>query len=548
MNSIPLTPPATTVPDLTTLQALQNAADSTRRAAHAAGDAQADCGHPAVQDLAAAADLLSAGRDLLRTHFTTDHDGATAGVSHWAPVITSPPAATALLTELAVYARQLAPWTARLSLAGPPDSAVPPLAAIALHTASRWLWTAGSAMAAALQQHPAPAEGRRLLDTVPARIRPPRREPHGTETVAELCAGATITAERLRHAAPGLASQSRSPLTATVTSWRRNALAAAIVGHSSELLLRSLATRAQHLTASPALVTRLSVAADATGQAWPAWQAAARSLDIAKTGNSEAISPIAAELADLVLWIGRLTYDRPGWTPARAQASPLRDPADLAPAPAGITAVLAAVHHAADAVTRIVPQDRDAVRLAAAEQRLHVRTRLLPEDYDVPYHYAPIPPSLLDELVIPYDTAIEATHRAIAALDSLAITIDSPTTALAAGRSSRRAPEPRPDRRRRAAAAADRRSGNKRSRPPARARAGRARPARTQDQRTGDAEPRSSHRQRHPEPDRPGHGQGERPCQPQQRTTTRPRPAAARQASKAGRQRPPAPAQPQRSC
>jgi hypothetical protein len=150
------------------------------------------------------------------------------------------------------------------------------------------------------------------------------------------------------------------------------------------------------------------------------------------------------------LWIGRLTYDRPGWTPARAQASPLRDPADLAPAPAGITAVVAAVHHAADAVTRIVPQDREGVRLAAAEQRLHVRTRLLPEDYDVPYHYAPIPPSLLDGLVIPYDTAIEATHRAIAALDSLAIAIDSPARALAAGRPSRRAPDqPRPDRRRR---------------------------------------------------------------------------------------------------
>jgi hypothetical protein len=219
----------------------------------------------------------------------------------------------------------------------------------------------------------------------------PAANPTARKPSLSCAPGAAQTAERLRHAAPGLASQSRWPLTATVTSWRRSALAAAIVGHSSELLLRSLAARAQHLAASPALATGLRVAAGATGQAWPAWQAAAHSLDIAKTGNGEAISPIAAELADLVLWIGRLTYDRPGWTPARAQASPLRDPADLASAPAGITAVLAAVHHATDAVTRIVPQDREAVRLAAAEQRLHVRTRLLPEDYDVPYHYAPIP-------------------------------------------------------------------------------------------------------------------------------------------------------------
>jgi hypothetical protein len=48
--------------------------------------------------------------------------------------------------------------------------------------------------------------------------------------------------------------------------------------------------------------------------------------------------------------------------------------------------------------------------------------------------------------------------------------------------------------------------------------------------------------------DRPGHSQGERPSQPQQRATTRARPATARQASKAGQQRPPAPDQPPRTC
>lgn len=446
----PAGPPAASARAMDARLALQHAADSTHRAAQATAVSPASIAHPAVEHLSAAADLLAAGRDVLQTHFATGPAGARQQATHWAPVIASPPVTTALLTELAGYARRIAPWTAQLSLAGAPDSAVPPLACVALHTASRWLWAAGSAMTTALRQHPPPAQDRRLLHAVPANIPPPRREPHGGETVAELCAGAAITAERLRHAAPILASQSRWPPTATVTSWRRDALAAAILGHSSELLLRLLATQAQHLAISPALAADLRLAADASGQAWPAWQAAAHGLDIAKTGNSEAISPITAELGDLVLWIGRLAYGRPGWTPARGHASLLRDPADLAPAPADITAVLAAVHHAADAVTRIVPQDREAVRQAAAERRLHVRTRLLPESYDVPYHYAPIPPSLLDELLIPYDTAIEAANRAIAALDSLAITIDSPTRALAADRPRKPAAEPRPDRRRRA--------------------------------------------------------------------------------------------------
>jgi len=320
--------------------ALLRAAEHAQLAAHGAASARADAGHPVVRHLSGAADHLAAGRDLLQTHLTPA--GAGAGSSPWAPVITSPPVTTALIAELARYAHRLAPWMSQLALARTPDSAVPAPACLALHTASGWLWAAGPAMATAALPHPAATTSRRLLGAVPASTPPPRHRIGGTDTVAGLCAGAASTAERLRHAMPVAASQLRWSPTATSLSWRRDALAAAILGHTSELLLRSLASRAGHRETDSAITAGLDRAADAAGQAWPAWRAVAHVWDIVTTGASSAISPVTAELADLVLWTGRLACDNPRWTPASGDASRLRGPADLAGSPGDVTAVLAA--------------------------------------------------------------------------------------------------------------------------------------------------------------------------------------------------------------
>jgi len=339
-----------------------------------------------VRHLSGAADHLAAGRDLLQTHLIPATAGA--GPSPWAPVITSSPVTTALIAELARHAHRLAPWMSQLALARTPDSAVPAPACLAPHTASGWLWAAGSTMATAALPHPAATTSRRLLGAVPANTPPPRHRPGGTDTIAGLCAGAASTAERLRHAMPVAASQSRWSPTATSLSWRRDALAAAILGHTSELLLRSLASRAGHRETGSAIAAGLDRAAEAARQAWPAWRGVAHAWDIVTTGASSAISPVTAELADLVLWTGRLAYDNPRWTPASGDASRLRGPADLVGSPRDVTAVLAALHHAADATTRIAWHDRDAVRQAAAGQRLYVPTRLLPDSCDIfPYRH-----------------------------------------------------------------------------------------------------------------------------------------------------------------
>jgi hypothetical protein len=141
---------------------------------------------------------------------------------------------------------------------------------------------------------------------------------------------------------------------------------------------------------------------------------------------------VAAEFADLVLQIGRLAYRNQRWTPARAQASHTPDPADLAPAPDDITSVVAAVHTAADAVTRIAAGDHEAVRAGAAGHRLYVPAFTRTNAAVVRRRYRPASPSRVDEILASYDDAIQASTRATSKLDNLALELDAPTWPLAA--------------------------------------------------------------------------------------------------------------------
>jgi hypothetical protein len=257
--------------------------------------------------------------------------------------------------------------------------------------------------------------------------------PPGNEQVSDLSHAAIVTAERLRQAGLAFAPQAHWSLTATSDSWRKDALASANIGHASEFILRGLTERAKQLGVVPAICAQLHSAADASSQAWPTWRAVAHHWDIASTGIHRGASPtpVAAEFADLVLQIGRLAYRNQRWTPARAQASHTRDPADLAPAPSDITYVVAAVHTAADAVTRIAAQDREAVR-AAADHSLYVPAFTRTNAAVVRRRYRPASPARVDEILASYDDALEASIRAISKLGDLALALGAPTWPLAA--------------------------------------------------------------------------------------------------------------------
>jgi len=197
--------------------------------------------------------------------------------------------------------------------------------------------------------------------------------------------------------------------------------------------MRSLTERARQLGVGPAICAQLQTAADASSQAWPKWRAIAHHWDIASTGihGGAGPTPVAAEVGDLVLRIGRLAYRDQHWTPARVHASHIRNPADLVPSQADLAGVVAAVHTAADAITRMAAGDREAVRAAAADHRLYVPAFTRTNAAVVRRRYRPASPSRVDEILASYDDAIEASTRATSKLDDLALALDAPTWPLA---------------------------------------------------------------------------------------------------------------------
>jgi hypothetical protein len=322
----------------------------------------------------------------------------------------------------------------RLSLESPPDSAMPAVAGLTFHDSGRWLWTAALKLETRSHQEPAAGEGRPVLAAIPANLPPAYRPLTAENTVPGLCEGVITTAARLQYATATFARTARWSAQATSTSWRHDALASAITADSSEVIIRSLAQRAASLGLHPAIQAHLDNGARALELACTAWRAVTGEWDLLSTGTHKpaGISPVAAEMDDLVLQIGRLAYRNPGWTPACGDASLARNPADLAPGADTIPTVLAAVHHATDFLTHMAVTDRRCVRQAAADHRLYLPTRLLPDDYDIPHPYTPAPRSRVTTLLDGYRLAVKTCTAATTALDGLALAAGAPSRVLAA--------------------------------------------------------------------------------------------------------------------
>ena len=405
--------------------------------------------HPAAWHLARAAAQLAAGRDLLHTHFSNDPSiGAWTRTSTWAKVIHSAPVTDALLSEIGGLAAKLAPWMVRLSLESPPDSAMPAVAGLTFHDSGRWLWAAALNLETR-RHHEPPAEGHLVLAAIPANLPPAYRPLTAETTVPGLCEGVITTAARLQYGAATFARTARWSAQATSASWRHDALASAIAADSSEVITRSLARRAASLGLHPAIQAHVDNSARALKLACTAWRAVTGEWDLLSTGihKRAGISPVAAEMDDLVLRVGRLAYRNPGWTPACGDASLARQAADLAPNADAISTVLAAVHHATDTLTHIAVTDGRCVRQAAADHRLYIPSRLLPEDYDIPRSYTPAPRSRVTALLDGYRLAVKTCSAATAALDGLSLAAGAPSRVLAAAHTApsvtnRQAPSP----------------------------------------------------------------------------------------------------------
>ena len=391
--------------------------------------------HPAAWHLAQAAGQLSAGRDLLQTHFSNDPStGLWIRTSTWARVIRSQVVTDALLSEIGRLAAKLAPWMVRLSLESPPGPAMPAVAGLTFHDSGRWLWAAALKLETRSHQQAPTEEGQRVLAAIPANLPPAYSPLTAQTTVPSLCESVISTAARLQYATAAFARTARWSPQATSASWRHDALASAITADSSGVIIGSLARRAASLGLHPAIQAHLDNSARALRLACTAWRAVTGEWDLLSTGAHKraGLSPVATEIDDLVLRIGRLAYRNPGWTPSCRDASLARAPADLAPDGDAISTVLAAVHHATDTLTHIAVTDQRCVRQAAVDHRLYVPTRLLPEDYDIPYRYSPAPRYRMTALRDGYRLAVKTCTAATRALDDLSLAAGAESGVLAA--------------------------------------------------------------------------------------------------------------------
>jgi len=392
----------------------------------------------AASGLDAAVMSLTAGRDLLHTHYAIGRDGARAARSEWAPVITSAPITRALLLELGQWARTAARHGAGLALSGPPILRGTEEQRRMLNAACQWLWILDANVLDAHRHDPVSAADAELLHAIPVNALAPRHIPADDETVTRLCQGTTDTAERVRHGARIVVPQAAWSPALTAESFRQTAASATVISHNCATVLSSLAVVAQQ-RGVPDLSRDLLASVRAAAAARTTWLAAANAWSRITTDARAAISPAAAEAADLALWTGRIAYADPGWTPTDSPFSAHRPPQDLAPDPGDLANVMAAVHQACETLTSLAAADHAQIGTAARAGRLLVPTRSLPDTFDVPHPFAPAPRDRIGALLATYHDARTASAQATATVGHIAADVRAPSRILTTARAAVRA-------------------------------------------------------------------------------------------------------------
>lgn len=386
--------------------------------------------------LDAAGVTLIAGRDLLQTHFASGPDGWRRGRSNWAPVITSDPVARALLAEITALSRQAAAAGTAVLPGIRPGPAVEPGRRMQL--ACHWLEVAGGS---GQRERVTDAE-RELLHAIPGSLLPPRRFPDGSELVPELCTGVITTSERVSHLAWAAARAAPGSPAISVTSWRRTATAGTATSHHCYLLLTALA--AQHPRGGTAAIgDALEQAAAEARRSRAAWLRAGRALGDVTTDVRWRTSRIAAESADLALWTGRLAYASPSWLPSHGPNHPVRPPGDLAPAPADVSNIVAALHYTTEALERMAVSSEQQVRGAIRAHRILMPAKSLPDGADTFGQFVLAPKNRTTSLRESCHAATKASTRTVSMLAGIAGEVRASSRILTAAKiAARPAPFP----------------------------------------------------------------------------------------------------------
>jgi hypothetical protein len=203
------------------------------------------------------------------------------------------------------------------------------------------------------------------------------------------------------------------------------------VSDAAALVLRTLSTRAGQLRTDPPAAAQLLEASAAFSSACSTWRRANSMWQVIATDTLEAVSPIAEEMHDLVLRMGRLAFADAAWTPAKSPHARPRDPAGLATTKAAIPAVLDAVHQAADALTHLASAHLAAITTLADAGRLYLPNRIACDETAARGSWAKMPPDRAGTLLDMYLVITTACHQTAADLDRFAAREAMPDSALA---------------------------------------------------------------------------------------------------------------------
>jgi hypothetical protein len=381
---------------------------------HAGARRRAGHPRPDPDALSAAVRAMTLGRDLLHTHLGPRSGENLGHRSEWAPVVTSAPIACALLHHVGGWARQLAPHASRavaLSQGAASQDRE------GLYSASRSLWITSWAIGTAQDHQPVPPDHLRLTAAIPVNECLPACLPGKSEPVANLCDGVISTAERLRSAS------TRTPrsLLASRESFRHTAGCCAVTASNLRIILRTLGS--DDRLPCPSLLA-VSYAAD---RARNTWLQVAEAWDHITTETRGAMGQTATEATALALWTGRLAYAGPDWTPALGPRHELRSLAELADSPEQVRHLIDAIHHSFHTLTEVAEAELNQARTAGTTARLVVPTRSLPEDFDVPYRFAPAPATQCEPLLSSYQLAHQASREGTDAVAEVAAEIGGPS-------------------------------------------------------------------------------------------------------------------------
>ncbi len=380
----------------------------------------------------AAARALVAGRDLLATHAGRDADGAWAGRSAWRPAVRTAEVNRAMAAEMGELARQVAAVGASMVAAAPARSDELGKARQDMAVACRYLRMLAAVVRDAHHREPVLADDRELLRATPAAMAPARRLPDGSEPPDALCAGVIAAAERLRQSTWAVADRPGWSPSVSAEALRYAAAAGVAVHHHCADLLRRLGEQAQPRE----LAAAVTQAGQAAEHARDGWLRVTRTLDQVTSDVRGHAGREAADARDLARWTGRLAQIGAARAPVDAgqggQAE--RPAAGLTAAPGDARAVVAAVHYASDAMSRLAEiHDRQAAA-ASLSARFLAPSWSLPDYYGRSKPYGPAPAERVDAVRSAYRQAREATSAGEARVGDVAGMIRSPSRALTLAR------------------------------------------------------------------------------------------------------------------